>query len=329
MKRGILVFVALFLCSLNAVGQIQRGGPVNARGQVYAPEGGPLQQVIRLELASSDGLRPPEYVFTDSNGRFILRGLIPGSSYTITVETDGKNWATTSVSFIPTDFRAAVQVDLRPLERKAVVGDPRVSIGELKQNIPNDARKEYEAAMELFLQGEHARARPFLERAIELYPDFVNARNELSVALMKEGKLAEAEAQLRRALQADATAVRPLLNLGLCLYRQGRYADSLAFLEKALQLQPAHPTGQLLLGITFVMLGDDTRAEPALVRAYELGGKRTARAQFYLARLYARRKDYGRAAAALDTYLRDVPDDSNAGELRKTLDRLRAAHSQP
>ena len=329
MRRILLIFVALLCGPFSAIGQISRAGPVNVHGQVSAPRGGPLQQVIRLQLASDDALRPPEYLFTDSNGRFILYFLNIGTSYTVTVESDGKNWATTSVSFIVTDRRTAVNIDLRPLEKNVTRGDPKVSIAELKQNIPKDARKEYEAAMELFAQGEHARARPLLERAIVLYPDFVDARNELSVALMKEGKLADAEAQLRRALQIDATAVRPLLNLRLCLYRQERYADSLSFLEKALQLEPEQPTGQLLLGITLVMLRDDARAEPALLRAYELGGKRVARAQFYLARLYTRRKDYSRAAEALETYLRDVPGDLNAVELRKTLDRLRTANSQP
>jgi tetratricopeptide (TPR) repeat protein len=306
-----------------------RGGTVNVRGQVFAPGGGPLQQVVRLQLQSDDALRPPDYIFTDSNGRFILYSLNIGTSYTITVESDGKNWPTTSVSFIVTDRRMTVNIDLRPLESKASRGEATVSIAELKQNVPKDAKKEYDAAMELFARGEHGRARPLLERAIELYPDYVDARNELSVALLKEGKLADAETQLRRALQIDGAAVRPLLNLGLCLYRQERYADALPFLEKALQLEPEQPNGQLLLGINLVILGDDARAEPALLRAYELGGKRVARAQFYLARLYIRRKDHRRAAEALETYLRDVPGDPDAVELRKTLEQLRTARTQP
>lgn len=323
---------ALALCACSAGAQIigsSSSQPINVRGQVYAPQGGQLQQSIRVELKSDDASRPPDFVFTDGSGRFFLHNLFPGRSYTVTVESDGKNWATTSVRFIPSGFRPTVQIDLNPLEKQVAEGGARVSVAELKQDVPADARKEFEAALELMAQGESARARPLLARAIELYPDFVSARNELAVALLKEGDLAGAEAQLRRALETDATAVRPLLNLGLCLYRQQRYPDALPFLDKAVQLDPNLSGAQLLLGITLVMAGNDHRAEATLKRAYAQGGRRNARAQFYLARLYTRRKDYSRAALALETYLREVPDDPNASELRETLERLRSGNPQP
>ncbi|MCL5287897.1 MAG: tetratricopeptide repeat protein [Acidobacteria bacterium] len=153
----------------------------------------------------------------------------------------------------------------------------------------------------------------------------MEARNELAVIHMREGRLAQAETLLRRALEIDNAAVRVQLNLGLCLSRQERYADALPFFERGVQLQPANANGNLLLGSTLFLLGSDTRAEPVLLRAYEQGGKHCARAQYYLSRLYARQKNYARAAAALEIYLRDLPDEPNAEPLRVTLAKLRAA----
>ena len=86
--------------------------------------------------------------------------------------------------------------------------------------------------------------------------------------------------------------------------------------------------GTQLLGIATLMSGDLVRAEPVLQRAYSLGGKRAARSQFYLSHLYTRQKKYIHAAVALETYLRDAPDDPNAESLRATAAKLRAA-SQP
>ncbi len=298
---------------------------VTVRGQIFTPEGAPIQKNIRFELLADNGSRPPEFYYTDSHGRIILQNLTADASFTIRVETDGESWATTSVQFYTTGHRPTVQVDLRPLERAVVLGPSTVSVSELKQDVPETARKFFEEGMQLAGRGEHSAAQQQLERAIELFQQYVAARNELSVLLMKQGDLAGAEAHLRQALVADASAVRPLLNLGLCLYRQQRYSDALPPLLRAVQIAPRQSGAQLLLGIALVMARDDAGAEPVLLRAYEQEGAKASRAQFYLSHIYTRRKDYSRAAKALEIYLRDRPDDPGAADLRITLEKLRAA----
>jgi len=222
-------------------------------------------------------------------------------------------------------LRSTVSIHLRPFERPREPGEPAVSVARLLQKVPRGARKDDEKAVKLLEEDDSARARPLLERALKRYPDYVDARNEYAVLLMKEDKLPEAEAELRHALEVDPEAVRPLLNLGLCLYRQSRHADAAAALERAGQLSPTSGRGYLLLGLVRVASGDDAQAEPAFVQAYKLAGKGVARAQYYLSRIYTRRGEHARAAVALETYLRDAPDDPSAEELQRTLERLRAA----
>jgi len=301
--------------------------PTSVRIQVFDPSGAPLAMQIRLELICDEPNRPPEYHYTDSSGRAIISGIIIGLGYTVIAESDGKNWGRTDERMIALGPRFTFQLHLRPHET-VTTKQKTVSVNTLQQDVPRAARKEYEAGVELATEGESDRARASFEKAIETFPNYVDARNELAVHLMRAGRLADAEAQLRRALETDGTAVRPLLNLGLCLYRQQRYADALPFLEKAVSLDPENVMGTQLLGIALVMSGDLARAEPVLQRAYSLGGKRAARSQFYLSHLYTRQKKYPNAAVALETYLRDAPDDPNAESLRATLVKLRAA-SQP
>jgi Tfp pilus assembly protein PilF len=329
--RNVKRAVAFFILGLMACGQAgAQGGrsfqPQTVRGQLYLPNGAPLHSVVRILLESEDSTRPPEYYFTDSLGKFVFRELNPKSTYRIIVESDGKNWDTTIETFYILGERTYVTVHLRPPGAKEKKTDKNsVSVSELQQDVPRAARREYEEAMALRERGEAERSRAALERAIELFPDFVDARNELAVALLQEGKLDAAEAQLRRALLADTAAVRPLLNLGLCLYRQQRYAEALPHLERAVQHDPRHPRGNMLLGIVLVMLRQDDRAEPVLLRAYDLGGKAVAKANLYLSRIYTRRQDYARAAESLQEYLNDVPDDPGAEALRATLAKLRNA----
>lgn len=299
----------------------------NVIGQVYAPLGGPVQQVLRLEFRGDDAYRPPEFVFTDSNGRFVLLAVVQDVSYTITVESDGQNWDKTSTRFIPSGRRPTVQVYLRALEKRHGVPGLAISATELSQEVPRAARKDFDAALELMTQGQTEQARVLLESALKTFPDFVEAHNELAVVLMRAGDLVGAEAHLRRAVEVDSAASRPLLNLGLCLHRQQRFADSLPFLKKAVQLQPSHPTAHLLYGTALMKTRALDLAEPTLLRAYELGGARVARAQYYLSWIYTQRKDYTRAVTALEVFLRDAPNDPEAGSLEKTLIRLRAANA--
>jgi tetratricopeptide (TPR) repeat protein len=322
------ILALLLFASLPAHAQlINSRAPVDVVGQVHAPTGGPLQQNVRIHFQSDDGFRPPEIVFSDSNGRFVLQKLSPDVSYTITVEGDGKNWETTVVRFMPMGRRPSLQIYLKAMERKVVSGPGAVSAVELSQDVPKAARKEFEAALELITNGQTDQGRALLLSAIDTFPNFVEAHNELAVLMMKGSDLAGAETHLRRAVAINPAAPLPLLNLALCLQRQQRYSESLSLLRKAVQLQPANAKAHLMLGLSLMKTQAFDQAEPALLRAYELGGARTARAQYYLSWMYTQRKDFERAAAALEIFLRDSPDDPDAEALQLTLARLRAANT--
>ena len=336
--RTLAVLASCFFCACAPAALAQQtggtatvggdSGLVNVRVQFYLPNGEPLQQSIRYQLLADDASRPPDYQFTNSAGTSMIFRVRPFSTYIIVVESDGKNWGNTTSRFLVTPGRApSVQVQLEPLRTERIVSGPSVSAAALQQKVPRDARRQFENAVKRLEKGEHGAAEPLLLRAVEIFPDYVDARNELAVTLLKSGKLADAEAHLRHALDVDAVAVRPLLNLGLCLQRQQRFTDAQPFLEKAAQLRPDHASSLYLLGFNDVLLGNDAAAEPRLVRAYEIGGSNVARTQLLLAQLYTRRKDYARAAVALETYLRDVPDAPDTASLQRVLLRLRAALS--
>lgn len=71
---------------------------MSIRGQVFLPSGDPVHEVIRLILKGDDPRRDVEFIFTDGQGRFILQGLMPLRTYTLTIEGDGRRYATTTVT---------------------------------------------------------------------------------------------------------------------------------------------------------------------------------------------------------------------------------------
>jgi Flp pilus assembly protein TadD len=323
--QSLLLLVALGVFATGATAQVNPNAPQDVIGQVYGP-GGQLTQSIQVEFWPDDAHRPPDRVFTDSNGRFYLSQLRPHTSYTLKVETDGRNWATTTTTLRITGRFTTVRIHLQPFRSTVPAHGGAVSAADLRQpGVPRPARKEFEAAMEIIKKKGYEEAQPHLERAIELFPDFVEARNELAVAKLKAGDLTAAETLLRRAIEIDPAAPRPLFNLGLCIHRQARYADAVSLIERAIQLDPGNYRGHLLLGINWVMASNDARAEAALLKAYDLGGQAAAKAQYHLARFYTARRRYERAAKALQIYLRDVPNDPDAIELQETITKLRTA----
>ena len=323
---GILLFC---LCCGPSAAQGLQNTKADIRGQVFMPNGDPAQMIIRIQLSGEDSLRPPESFFTDSKGRFGVRDLRQGMRYTFIVESDGKNWATSrEIVYITQEIHAIVMIHLQPLLNSPIPERPSISATELNQTVPPAALRVYEFGVAQLAAGDLVKARKQFERAIELFPDFVEARSELAVVFMRQDSLASAEALLRRAIEIDSAAVRPLLNLGLCLYRQQRFKEAMVPLERGVQLKPVNPHGNLLFGITLEAAGDDEHAEPVLRQAYDQGGKNVAKAQLYLSRLYARQKKYDLAAQALDIYLRDAPAAPDAASLRTTLAKLRAA-AQP
>lgn len=329
---GLFALLPVAVCAqVQGQGQGQGGGigsqcsEVQVNVRIYAPQGGPLQETIRFTLVAEDGHRPPEDFYTDSRGIYNFSSLRPLRNYTILVPGDGRRFGDTRHSFIAMCRQMSVPVQLSDVMLRQESKGPSVSLYSLKQDVPRAARREYDQAIDQLEKDDATRALKHLERAVQLFPDYVEALNELAVLQMKAGELAAAEQNLRHALSIDAAAVLPLLNLGLVLMRQEKYADAIEPLEKATQLAPANARAYMLLGSAQMAAGRAEPAELSLQRAYELGGKNMARANLELARLYARRSLYDRAVASLSKYLDDVPDDPNSASLKETLERLRAA----
>ena len=175
-KSAVALFALSLLCCMAAQGQVsgtqsRRSTPVSVRGQIHAPGGGPLQEQIRIQLIGDDPTRPPEYYFSDSNGRFVFPNLLPDYGYEVVIEGSEKKWGTTRESFIILGTRFVLTIHLRPPERAPSSSDPSVSVSKLKQDVPRAARKEYDNAIESMNRGEQTTARQQLEHAIELFPD--------------------------------------------------------------------------------------------------------------------------------------------------------------
>ncbi|HEV8383980.1 MAG TPA: tetratricopeptide repeat protein, partial [Candidatus Acidoferrales bacterium] len=226
-RAGVCLFAILVLAA-SAAAQI------NVRGQILLPNGSPPADIIRFFLSSDDG-RVNEYRFTDSNGRFILERLGGGTGYTITIETDGSTWDTTTYSFVP-QYIASPRITLQPYTRRAPAPEKTVSASSGYR--PNaKAADAYEAALKELKKQRYDTAEQLLHKAIEADPKYAPPMIDLGALLIQQRNYPEAEKFLRQAVDADAKSTLALLNLGVALNRQEKFADAIPVLREALRLE--------------------------------------------------------------------------------------------
>jgi type IV pilus assembly protein PilF len=119
---------------------------------------------------------------------------------------------------------------------------------------------------------EWGRARPALERALELAPSSAEAHVLLAIVSQEEGEAKLAEAEYKRALRYEPDNARALNNYGSFLYSIGRYADARTELLKAARDVGYSRRAQVYenLGKTELRLGNTEAAEEAFQRALSL-----------------------------------------------------------
>jgi tetratricopeptide (TPR) repeat protein len=309
-----LTQIGLLLCLGSPIAAQQ----TSVQGQVFLPNGQPLAEVIRLTVAADDPRAGPQYYFTDGQGRFIIRGLSPLKPYTITIEGDGRRFATTVITFYA-QARGYVPVSLRPLEEKRAPKPGLISATSYKSE---RASKLYREALRDAQNGKLKSAEEKLRRAIEEDPEFTEAYNELALVQINKKEYAAAEALLRRALLKDPQSTDTLLNLGICLNYLARHREAKEPLAEALKQNPNLISAHVHLGIALLETDQIAEAEPHLLRGMGASGRDQALAYLYLGKLYAQVGDVDKAVANWKVYLQLDPHSPNAERVRALLVQL-------
>jgi superkiller protein 3 len=287
------------------------------------PDGSFIGDAVKVTLSTTRGSLA--IVFTENQGDFDFSELTPGM-YIVEVEGDKQKFdvVTENVQV----FRGApsiVTITLKPQKGSYQRGNGgrEVSVTELSQRIPSRANKEFEKATEAGSLGRTDEAIAHLRKAIDVFPDFVRAHNDLGTYLLAQGKLQEAADEFKRAVSIDDKAFNPKLNLGIVLVHQQRFAEANEILSKALSLEPNSPSAHLYSGLSFLGGENLDAAESELKIAYNSGGPKFAVALFHLGQLYMNRRQHDSALKAFEAYLATVPNANNADQVRRLISLLR------
>jgi tetratricopeptide (TPR) repeat protein len=335
--RSILVAacsaaVAMIAFAQESPLEVPRRGPDpnNAliEGRILLPSGQSANFNIKVIL--SDLNRPLSTLYTNKHAEFRFPNLSEGTYYVQAVADEKTYEPVTQKLWLGRSQVYQLSITLRKkveiVSRKT--GSQVVSASEFDSAPPTAARKEYNQAVKLAGKGDSPQAIERLQRALAIYPDYLDARNDLGAQYLKLRRFDEAAEQFRIVLEKNPRYFNSRFNLGLILIEQKNYAIAIEQLNQALAIDSARPATRLWLGVALLQTRDLPGAERELSKALIMGGVELTVAHYYLAQVYLRRGDAAEASRALKAYLEESPKGEYAEDSRLLLKKL-AAGSAP
>ena len=333
--------LALLVCSmLTCWAEAQRGASVSFfRGRVLLATGEtPSDIVVQLLGINNETLHA---ALTDLKGSFAFYNVVlnDGEAFLV-VEEEG--FEPVRERLDGRDIRSQYTVFLRPeFDTSATTGDAD-SNGpvDLRQLVepPEEAREEYDKALEESEKGDHSQAIEHLENALRLAPDFYEAQIKLGGEYLDLGQYRDAEAAYEQARQSNPNGVLVPLNLGILHFQEGElqaaadegiealrsFESARDALEEAIALDPISADAHFYFGATLYKMGGYAEAEERLQRVLELEAG-FPQARLMLINVYARQNRYEAALEQAVAFLEENPDAPESSTIERVKSQIEAA----
>lgn len=283
----------------------------------------------RVKVRITGGMGQTLFTWTDDNGQFIFRRLA-GGTYFLTVDAGPEFHTANETVDIYTrssgsSITVPVFVQLR--YKNSAEAEKTGTVNAALAGVPKNALKEYEKAQRAAREGDGKRAVESLKKAVELYPDFMLAYNDLGLAYFRLNQLEEAAEALRKAIKLAPDNVTPVLNYGIVLFYQKQYPQAEEQLRAVIKKRETSPKAHLFLGRSLIRQSKLAEAETSLRRAVEIGGPDVNEGYRILGGIYMETGDNKRAVEALEKYLALEPNAKDADAVRQILAKLRTQTS--
>jgi tetratricopeptide (TPR) repeat protein len=114
--------------------------------------------------------------------------------------------------------------------------------------IPPKAVKELQRSQSARKSGDARSSAQHLERALQIYPDYLEGHNSLGARYIELHEYEKAAAEFQKAIEIDPRVMQPVNNLSVALFLLQRYPDAEAAARRARDLDPHDPTARYMLG---------------------------------------------------------------------------------
>jgi len=114
--------------------------------------------------------------------------------------------------------------------------------------IPSKALKELQRSQTALSSGDVRASAVHLEKALHIYPGYLEAHNALGARYFDLQKYEKAAVEFQKAINIDPRMSRPYNNLSVSLFLLQRYPDAEAAARRALDLDANNSTARYMVG---------------------------------------------------------------------------------
>jgi tetratricopeptide (TPR) repeat protein len=210
-----------------------------------------------------------------------------------------------TMPFGSVDLTSPIRSDLRAASADTR-GDNLVPVSQLR--IPAKAVKEYESARKALQHGNLQDSADHLQKALHIYPDFIQAHNALGLRFIQLGEYQKALAEHEIALALDAHRVETHQDLSLALLSLNRFQEAEEEARQALELDTSSVATRYTLGRALIGQGHATPEAIEMLRGSE---DAFPNASLVLAQIHFTAGQTDEVVAELRHYLQSPTDADN------------------
>jgi tetratricopeptide (TPR) repeat protein len=329
MRMRFCLLIALVACSLLPQGESRAQGvpaspvgspnDVNVTGSALSPDvevivsttdGRPIANHVVVQLINQNGQLSDQTSARNGTARFIR---VLRSNYRILVMAPGYQKAEKPVDLNAGIRLATVKVELLPLsDVENAAADQRISAMKPK------AQKEIGKALEALQTNKPNNARTHLEQAQRAAPDSAEVEYLFGVYATRINNPVEAQSHWNKALALNPKHLSALIEVGQELLNEKRVPEAVSYGNRAVEAEPSSWRAQALLAEAEYMQGNRGDAIKHGERSLELGQKRAASVEPFLAGMLAEAGEKEQAIQLLQSYSKENPSDEVAAKRLQT-----------
>lgn len=319
-----------------------RDHPVELSVRVTWENDHPAKAHLYIQLLTSFGV-PVTSGYTDDNGRLGM-GEVSGGYYRLHVSGQDIQDADQQFYIDPFDAFHQETIHVRPAgpgEAHSAPGGATVAVTDL--NVPKTARKEFDKGNQEATRKNWKAAEEHFRGAIQEYPPYAMAYNNLGIVLFQAGDPAGARVAFEKALAINDHYSQAYVNLGRLLYTQDDDADAESLMDKALSVDPRNLDALIVLASAQLRRGEFLQSADNALKVHALqqpgcaspclqapaGTDHYSVAHFIAGKALEASHQQQRAEEQFKLYLSENPDGPLAAQARAELTSLQRSGKAP